>query len=110
MKLITFGQEPPYDRYRSQLFNVTADPAEVHDLAGAQPELVAQMKAKLAKELDYVGISNTVAEEGRAFVQRWSQNFTATEIEALITTAYDHVQKDDIARFWRWLSEIGEFA
>ena len=49
MKLITFGQEPPYDRYRSQLFNVTADPAEVHDLAGAQPELVAQMKAKLAK-------------------------------------------------------------
>ena len=32
------------------------------------------------------------------------------QIEALITTAYDHVQKDDIARFWRWLSEIGEFA
>ena len=34
------------------------------------------------QELDYVGISNTVAEEGRAFVQRWSQNFTATEVRA----------------------------
>jgi hypothetical protein len=37
------SQVPDFDEMKPRLFNLVADPAERHDLAGAHPELVADL-------------------------------------------------------------------
>jgi len=55
LKLITFGNSlPAFSRgngYTPQLFNLTADPDETHDLAAKMPAKVKELDALLRHEL-----------------------------------------------------------
>ena len=53
MKLIAFGDMPAWEAaYPPQLFDLAADPWELHDLAPAQPQTVAALRQLLDAEFD----------------------------------------------------------
>lgn len=67
-KLITWGTG---SEVRPLLFNLTADPGEMHDLAGQLPQEVARLEALLKQEIDYPSVSQTVADYNQKCFQWW---------------------------------------
>jgi len=58
-KLITWGTGT---EVRPLLFNMTADPGEMHDLAASMPDVVTRLTALLRQQIDFPSVSQTVAD------------------------------------------------
>jgi len=112
-KYIAYGREPPYQNYRARLFNVTADPLEVEDLAGSPSfqAVVDKLDTQLRSVTDYPSITKLVNAENRAHVRRWMEaNAQEDKWKELFLSAFDGADDDDVSRFLRWLHVSGEFA
>lgn len=104
-KLIVYGQLGIYENYHPQLFDVEADPLEVHNLADQNPTVVTELKAALSTRLDYKDIAEDVDEEGRAAVKRWMAHFNNSEpvLRPMLGRAYDGFDDGDWLKFTCWL-------
>ena len=64
-KYVAYAGLPP------QLFDVVADPDELHDLAAQRPEMVAELDAELRERIDYPVVDAAVKEYDRAEFRSW---------------------------------------
>jgi len=92
-----------YPGYRPQLFDLAADPDELHDLAAKRPEVVARMDAKLREIVDYEAVDAKVkAYDKRAF-RRWRQEQkglgTYEKNMALVYSGWDEITPE-MAQPW----------
>eukprot|EP00929_Paragymnodinium_shiwhaense_P112062 TRINITY_DN80324_c0_g1_i1.p1 TRINITY_DN80324_c0_g1~~TRINITY_DN80324_c0_g1_i1.p1 ORF type:complete len:662 (+),score=71.85 TRINITY_DN80324_c0_g1_i1:201-1988(+) len=112
LKLIVYGQEPPFQHYTPQLFNVTADPHEVRNIAQepALAPVVAELREQLLSVVDYPSVVKTLAAENRELVRNWMSSYTESEWRAMVRAAYYKGNDDDSGKLLRWLHQEGEFA
>jgi len=80
-KLITFGKIKYGSDYPAQLFNLVADPWELHDIASANPDIVKKLDALLRTEVDI----ETVDERAKATTRQWFMD--------LVWEGSDHCQE-----------------
>jgi len=100
-KLVTYGDE----HFRPRLFDLDADPWEMHDIADDQPIMVQQLTKALAAVVDYPAITRELASENRANLRRWMAAFADGDgWQALLPTAYKGFQQADIVKLLRWLN------
>jgi arylsulfatase A-like enzyme len=110
-KYIAYGQEPPYQHYYPQLFNVTADPWELSDLAGESThrKIVQQLDAKLREIVDYPTVAKKLNSENRDNIRRWMSSFSEAGWHELVRAAYKGANQSDTDKLVRWLNSEGEF-
>jgi arylsulfatase K len=105
MKLIQYGRQPPFIDATPQLFNVTADPYELVNVAGLaeyQPELESLDQA-LRAEVDYPTVSREILAENHGHVARWVAALP-NQWENLLRQAYLDFDADDMVKFKTWLA------
>jgi arylsulfatase A-like enzyme len=100
-KYITFGRSFPwFASYRPQLFNITADNAELNDVAGLYPQVVATLDALLVQTL------GTDYQQVDAAVMAVDQFMFRTYVEAGKTT--QQVQREFNNTYAGWNSSWWE--
>lgn len=111
-KYIAYGTEAPFQGYRSQLFNVTADPWEITNLA-EHPDMAsiaAALDRRLRSAVEYPEVVKRLAVENRENVRRWMAAYPEQEWRSMVKSAYYAGDDGDIEKLVRWLEEKGEFA
>ena len=101
-----FGAQPPFILgYPPQLFNLTADPDEMTNLA-VLPEWREQVQALdvvLRSEVDYNEVSRVILRENHANVARWMAALP-DKWEHLLSQAFKGFDDGDLAKFKQWVA------
>lgn len=91
-----------------QLFKLSDDAEEKHNLAAEMPEVVAEFDAKLRKVVDYVAVSQDVAQYNQLSFRAWV-NRTSNWKDQIVTGRWaDPFKADTAASFAAidaWLAE-----
>jgi len=104
-----------YVGYAPQLFDLAADPWEIRNLAGARPDIVAEMDRRLRDIVDYEAVDARIkAHDRRSFAEWRGQERAAGTYErtmARIHSGWDAADApvspwtaEDEARIERWLA------
>ena len=92
-----------YVGYPPQLFNLAQDPDEIHNLADARPEVVAELDAKLKGIVDYDEVDARVTAYDKRAFRRWRMEersaSTYEENMARIYSGWDRLT-DDLVQPW----------
>lgn len=105
MKLIQYGQQPPFVDVPPQLFNITEDPYELVNLANDpnhQAELT-RLDQVLMSAVDYRAVSRELLIENHEHVSRWVAALP-DQWENLLRQAYLDFSDSDMAKFKTWLA------
>ena len=104
-----------YPGYPSQLFDLEADPGELHDLAAARPAVAAEMDGLLRQAVDYEAVDAEVKAYDRECFAAWRRRHKGDgTYDALMAKIYsgwevpdERIQPwrpEDEARIERWLA------
>jgi len=106
MKLIQYGVAFPwFANYTSQLFNVTADPLETHDLAPSHSSLVETLKTalSLALGLDISQLEARVMKNDQLVWRRYlTLNKSVNEQKAMLAATYKNFSESDWEKILTW--------
>jgi arylsulfatase A-like enzyme len=96
-------------RFPPQLFNVSSDPWEMHDVAAAHPNVVASMDITLRGAIDYPRVMLEYEAQGREWGQRWTAAIGTGQDgtpgwRALLHSAFANFTAGDEAKFEGWLA------
>ena len=106
-----------YTGYEPQLFSMADDPDEVRNLAGARPEVAADMDGRLREIVDYEAVAAKVAAYSRQSFRRWRDEHRAAgtyeQTMARIYSGWNNVPADELlpwtaedeALIEKWLAE-----
>jgi len=111
-----------YPGYDPQLYDMTNDPGEIHDLAPSQPERVREMDVLLRSIVDYEAVDAKVKAYDRAAFSQWREKQRAEGTYranmAKVYSGWDHLADDDPrivpwtdedeARIEAWLQETAD--
>ena len=98
MKLIVYGAASALGELPPQLFDVTADPFETVNLAGARPAAVAALNASLHAELDVPAIDAARAASDLALYSQWFHaQCSPTALLAQLAAAFAGVAEGELA-------------
>eukprot|EP00054_Salpingoeca_dolichothecata_P015304 m.87886 g.87886 ORF g.87886 m.87886 type:complete len:295 (-) comp21428_c0_seq2:149-1033(-) len=105
-KYVTYGtgKEVP-----SRLYNMTADPLEMNDLASSKPDIVAQMDALLRTILDYPSVSAQVESYNKDSFALWRASMSqeayqkAMENSMRYSPSFDYNKTGSYAAIEQWL-------
>jgi arylsulfatase A-like enzyme len=93
-----------YPGYAPQLFDLAADPDEVHDLAPARDDLVAAMDAHLQSIVDTDAVARKVREYDKASFVRWRAETEPHEYERAMSAFFQGWGPELAEQIEAWLS------
>lgn len=108
-KMIAYAVAGNDTRFPPQLFNVTADPWEMHNVAAAHVALVTEMDATLRTAIDYPTVMAEYEAQGREWGHRWVDEVGNGESGGptwrdLLHSAFYNFTAGDEAKFEAWLA------
>lgn len=111
-----------YVGYPAQLFDLAADPAELHNLAQRQPELARELDAELRAMVDYEQTHRDVMAYNREAFRQWRRqarrgmyrdnsyglrHSPSSDYMTLMDNTFTGYNQDDEQQVERWLNERG---
>jgi hypothetical protein len=93
-----------YPGYEPQLFNLTNDPDEVHNLANTSAVLVSQMDVALQEIVDYQAIADKVQEYNKTSFVQWRAETDPHEYEEAMSAFFQGWGPAHKAKIAAWLT------
>jgi hypothetical protein len=90
--------------YPPQLFDLTADIWEQHNIAVQNPTVVESLDYALRTEIDYPAVMVEYAKQGHDWAKRWTASYENSQWKALLHAAYRNFSAADETKFETWLS------
>lgn len=108
-KLVVYGNEPPYQAYVPQLFDLKNDPNEMKNVATLHSDVVGKLIQLLNTQIDYVQVNQDANNEGRECFKRWMAAFDNPEDwQNLVQRAYKGFDDEDMNKLTAWLNQSNE--
>lgn len=104
-KLITYATAASPKVFPPQLFDLEADPWEMHNVAASNFEVVEELDVKLRSQIDYATVMVEYEKQGHDWATRWMAAFPADGWKALLANAYRNFTVDDEKKFTDWLQQ-----
>ena len=102
-KLIAYATAASPKAFPPQLFDISTDVWEMHNVADQNPAVVASMDAVLRTQIDYPAVMKEYEAQGHDWAGRWTAAFPNQGWKSLLHAAYRNFSADDEAKFERWL-------
>eukprot|EP00118_Oscarella_pearsei_P028433 m.2138 g.2138 ORF g.2138 m.2138 type:complete len:547 (+) comp8343_c0_seq1:29-1669(+) len=109
-KYIAFGQTPPYQGYKPQLFNLATDPQELEDISEKAPDIAAEMAKLMSSVADIQSIDKECKEQDKERFKVWFQNNKSDWVKVLGKVAYfgpnttPFGDKEDLEKMNSWIN------
>eukprot|EP00040_Diaphanoeca_grandis_P010099 m.51727 g.51727 ORF g.51727 m.51727 type:complete len:575 (+) comp21492_c0_seq1:126-1850(+) len=103
-KLITYATANNSRVYAPQLFNISADQWENHNVAGDYPDVIAAMDVILRREIDYPTVMMDYEAQGHEWGKQWTSAFPNEGWKPLLHSAYQNFSQSDEDKFMQWLN------
>lgn len=103
-KLIAYATAASPEAFPPQLFDISTDIWEMHNVAEQNPAVVASMDAVLRAQIDYPAVMVEYEAQGRDWARRWTAAFPNQGWRPLLHAAYRNLSAADEAKFERWLA------
>ena len=87
-KYIAFGQTPPYENFKPQLFNLATDPEEIDDIAESAPDIAAEMAKLMSSVADIQAIDKECKDQDKVRFNMWFEQHKSTWVKELGKAAY----------------------
>jgi len=107
-KLIVYATADEPEAFPPQLFDLSADVWEMHNVAAQNADVVGRMDAVLRGEIDYPAVMKAYEEQGHDWANRWTAAYPDQGWKALLHAAYRNFSAADEAKFERWLGRGGQ--
>jgi arylsulfatase A-like enzyme len=113
VKLILFGGRgtfPWFSNYTAQLFDISADPFELNNLAPAYPDVVASLEAQLLAEFRVASIDQLDAAAKALDLSLYKSQFqdvyNTTELYKQFQQAYSGFNETDAEQIGKWCGAV----
>jgi len=93
-----------YPGYEPQLFDLSSDPWEVHDLAPSRPDAVAEMDARLRTIVDYESADAAAKRQDRDDFTRWRASLGEDGYRAAMVEWFPGWDEGDFGRIEEWVT------
>jgi len=109
-KYIAFGNDGTIIKnYQPQLFNLSQDPDELHNVASQNPEVVAKLDTILRSVVDYPAVDAKVKANDKALYKMYfADKFTPKDLRTKFNKAYKGFDDNDMEKINVWLQEFDE--
>ncbi|MFW6151606.1 MAG: sulfatase/phosphatase domain-containing protein, partial [Verrucomicrobiota bacterium] len=97
-----------YIGYRSQLFNVKADPEEIHDLIDEEPDVAAELDRELENIVDCEAVDAAAKATDAAEFATWKLRFSGDDYLRGMASVATVWNKDIEKRFAGWVENQGQ--
>eukprot|EP01063_Lacrimia_lanifica_P011129 TRINITY_DN1790_c1_g4_i1.p1 TRINITY_DN1790_c1_g4~~TRINITY_DN1790_c1_g4_i1.p1 ORF type:complete len:571 (+),score=183.33 TRINITY_DN1790_c1_g4_i1:52-1764(+) len=109
-KYLVFGRHAYDPTYVPQLFNVDADPEEVHDVSDANPDVVARLDSELRAIIDYNAVDREARTNDLTLYKYWSKGRSRAEIMKAMggDSGYQGFDDADMKKVEDWVKNGGQ--
>eukprot|EP01063_Lacrimia_lanifica_P011128 TRINITY_DN1790_c1_g3_i1.p1 TRINITY_DN1790_c1_g3~~TRINITY_DN1790_c1_g3_i1.p1 ORF type:complete len:567 (+),score=232.27 TRINITY_DN1790_c1_g3_i1:61-1761(+) len=108
-KYIAFGRGATDPTYTAQLFNVTADPDEVHDVAAAYPDVAASLDAALRKVIPYDAADAEARASDFAMFEEYFGGKSDAALRKKFASNFKGFDDNDWAKVKAWVASKAQY-